>query len=86
MTTKKHGDFSQKFSISEWEKKGNLKTMTTLQVTSRGNSLAIVIPRELVEIAGLISHDRVRVWFLEFYRKKRNDDSKDEPLEDQGEL
>jgi hypothetical protein len=74
-TTKGLGKFSQeKFSISDWRKVGNLKEMVVLGVSSRGNSLCIIIPKDLADIAGVISGDRVRVWFLDHYRKKREDE------------
>jgi hypothetical protein len=74
-TTESKGQFSQqKFSISDWKKVGNLKEMVVLGVSSRGNSLCIIIPKDLVDIAGVISGDRVRVWFLDHYRKKREEE------------
>ena len=81
-TTKKHGQFPEvrgrfsqvKYSISQWEKIGNLKGMIVLGVSSRGNSLCIIIPKDLADIAGVISGDRVRVWFLDHYRKKRDEE------------
>ena len=70
-TTKSQGQFSQiKYSVSDWKKVGNLKEMVVLGVSSRGNSLCIIIPKDLADIAGVISGDRVRVWFLDHYRKK----------------
>ena len=70
-----HGQFSQeKYSISQWKKIGNLKEMVLLNVSSRGNSLCIIIPKDLADIAGVISGDRVRVWFLDHYRKKREEE------------
>jgi hypothetical protein len=63
----------RKFSISDWEKVGNLKVMTLLNVSSRGNSLCIIVPRDVVDVHGVISGDRVRVWFLDHYRKKRSE-------------
>lgn len=74
-TTESKGQFSQvKYSISDWRKVGNLKEMVVLGVSSRGNSLCIIIPKDLADIAGVISGDRVRVWFLDHYRKKREDE------------
>jgi hypothetical protein len=73
-TTKRSTEFSQKFSISDWRKVGNLKEMVLLNVSSRGNSLCIIVPKDLVDIAGVISGDRVRVWFLDHYRKKREEE------------
>lgn len=71
----RRGRFSQeKFSISQWEKVGNLKEMIVLGVSSRGNSLCVIIPKDLADVAGVISGDRVRVWFLDHYRKKREDE------------
>jgi hypothetical protein len=73
-TTKSRGQFSQeKFSISQWKKVGNLKEMVLLGVSSRGNSLCIIIPKDLADIAGVMSGDRVRVWFLDHYRMKREE-------------
>jgi hypothetical protein len=69
------GRFSQvKFSISQWQKVGNLKEMIVLGVSSRGNSLCVIIPKDLADVQGVISGDRVRVWFLDHYRKKREDE------------
>jgi len=74
-TTKNSGRFSQqKFSISRWKKVGNLKEMVVLGVSSRGNSLCIIIPKDLVEVAGMVSGDRVRVWLLDHYREKRENE------------
>jgi hypothetical protein len=69
------GRFSQeKFSISQWQKVGNLKEMIVLGISSRGNSLCVIIPKDLADVQGVISGDRVRVWFLDHYRKKREDE------------
>ncbi len=69
------GKFAQeKFSISQWKKVGNLKEMIVLGVSSRGNSLCVIIPKDLADVAGVISGDRVRVWFLDHYRHKREDE------------
>jgi len=70
MTIRKRTQFSD--NLGEWEKKGNLKTMMVLNVTSRGSSLAVIIPRDVVEVNSLVSGDRVRVWFLDHYRRKRS--------------
>ncbi|MGA2767980.1 MAG: AbrB/MazE/SpoVT family DNA-binding domain-containing protein [Candidatus Bathyarchaeia archaeon] len=69
MTIKNQSHFSD--NLSEWEKRGNLKTMMVLNVTSRGSSLAVIIPRDVVEVNGLVSGDRVRVWLLDHYRRRR---------------
>ncbi|MGD0494705.1 MAG: hypothetical protein ABSB28_01535 [Candidatus Bathyarchaeia archaeon] len=82
MTIKRHAHFSEKFSISNWEKVGNLKVMTLLSVSSRGNSLCIIVPKDLVDINGIISGDRIRVWFLDHYRKKREDSSEPSRTDD----
>lgn len=74
-TTKSKGQFSQvKYSISDWRKVGNLKEMIVLGVSSRGNSLCVIIPKDLADVAGVISGDRVRVWFLDHYRKNREEE------------
>lgn len=44
-----------------------------LSVSSRGESLCVIIPKELVDVAGMISGDKVRVWFLDHYRERKAD-------------
>lgn len=51
-----------------------MKEMVVLGVSSRGNSLCIIIPKDLVEVAGMVSGDRVRVWLLDHYREKRENE------------
>jgi hypothetical protein len=53
-----------------FKKIGNLNTMMTLTVSSRGNSLCVIIPKDLVEVSGIISGDKVRVWLLDHYRER----------------
>lgn len=73
--TKNKGRFSQqKFSISRWKKVGNLKEMIILGVSSRGNSLCVIVPKDLADVHGIVSGDRVRVWFLDHYREKRQEE------------
>lgn len=72
MTRKRSGDVKK--SINPWEKLGNLKIMTFADVTSKGNSLYVLLSRDVAEIHGVVSGDRVRVWFLDHYRKKKEEE------------
>jgi len=72
VTRKRSGEVRK--SINPWEKLGNLKTMTFADVTSKGNSLYVLLARDVAEIHGVVSGDRVRVWFLDHYRKKREEE------------
>ena len=68
----KKGEVSRNFG--KYQKVGNLKSMMTLTVTSRGDSLCIIIPKELVDVSEIISGDKVRVWFLDHFRARREDE------------
>lgn len=48
--------------------------MLICNVTSKGSSLAVVIPKDSVDVHGIVSGDRIRVWFLDHYRKKHEDE------------
>jgi hypothetical protein len=71
-TTKLNSQSSSAFG--SYGRIGNLKTMMTLGVSTRGNSLCIIIPKDLVDVEQIISGDKVRVWFLDHYRKRKEEE------------
>lgn len=60
------GKFKRDFGL--YRKIGNLKAILMCNVTSRGDSLCVVIPKDVVDVNGVMSGDKVRVWFLDHYR------------------
>lgn len=57
--------------VSAYELKGKINIEQILNITSRGESLCIIIPRTVVTTYGLISGDHIKVALTEFYRKKQ---------------
>jgi hypothetical protein len=71
-TMKKDGQVSRDFG--KYCKIGNLKVMTPLNVSARGDSLCLIIPKEIIELHGVLSGDKIRVWMLDHYRERREED------------
>lgn len=56
--------------VSDYELKGKINVELILQVTSRAQSLCVIIPKKMTSTYGVISGDRIKVSIAEFYRKK----------------
>jgi len=70
-TTKKKSQFIQNFGL--YGKIGNLRTEITLPVSSRGNSLCIIIPKDICDLNQVFTGDMIRVRLSDQYRKRRED-------------
>jgi hypothetical protein len=67
-----------KQNFGMYKKIGNLKTIMTLNVTSRGDSLCIIIPKDVVDVSAILSGDKLRVWLLDHYRKRHDEEEEKE--------
>lgn len=56
---------------------GNIKSILLLNVTSRGDSLCVIIPKPIIDVNAILSGDVVRVWFLDHYRERREEDEEE---------
>jgi len=61
-------------NLGAWEKIGNLKEMTTIQVSARGDGLCLYLPKDFCELHNIIAGHRIRVWMLDHYRRRRIED------------
>lgn len=53
----------------EWRKLGNLKITDLADVTLKGGSLYVLLRKDVAEVHGVVSGDKVRVSYHEHYRK-----------------
>lgn len=60
-----------KVLVSEYELKGKINVELVLTVTSRGESLCVIIPRSVTGTYNVLSGDRLKVSLAEHYRKKQ---------------
>jgi len=71
-STKKKSQFLQNFGL--YEKIGNVKTEITLTVSSRGNSICIIIPKDVCDLNRVLTGDMIRVRLSDHYRRRKDED------------
>ena len=80
MTILKKGEVIRNWG--QYKRIGNIKSILILNVTSRGDSLCVIIPKDVVDVSAILSGDKLRVWLLDHYRKRREEDEEDEQKEE----
>ena len=71
-STGKKSRFLQNFGL--YEKIGNLRTEITLSVSSRGNSICVIIPKDIVDLNRVLTGDLIRVRMSDHFRKRKEEE------------
>jgi len=60
-----------------YEKIGEIKEVTTLQVSARGSGLCLYLPKQLCETYGVIAGHRLKVAIGDHFRPKPSENASD---------
>ena len=70
-TTKGRNHSFHNHALSQWEEIGDLKETLTLSVSARGNGVCVYLPKDIMDVYGLLSGDMLKVSLRNHFRKRR---------------
>jgi hypothetical protein len=61
----------------DWKRLGNLQIIDLADVSRKGGSLYVLLPKDVADVHGIIAGDRIRVAFHDHYRKETEDEDEE---------